>query len=941
MELAQNVLVLCILCNFNVSLNSTKCSSCYDNYVLNKGKECTYCGNGCQRCSIDENNKTDCKDCYSGTFLEYNKCLICNEGCSKCIIDDSSPFKNESLCTQCKSRYAMTTDKKCTHCQQSNTGGNGCNYCKYNEINSRFECSRCINEYDYTNINNTLQCLRSYDNNDNIQIYLSGCLQAIYIQENDTYECLKCKDDFIKIANDKKCRRIKDIGISNYCEEFINLGTLNNSLYSCNKCQYGAIPVKIKSKGIQDCYLRSNNFNYCIEGEIEENGKHICKKCVEFASINNLSLCECNFDSFGKYNELCYKCDDKKVGIKGCLASKGCKYIPSNDELDCNECEEGYFKYSMGQCYNCESEIKNCNKCHFDQKLKCDNCISIYSLSEEKDKCIIDECQEYPEISPGCIICKDKLEEYLNNKKCQSCKYGYFKTRNDTCVYCNSEEYGGPACYQCGYEIDQDGQETDKIICKDCYSKDKYISFNYDLDFRRYHYSNSALSSKGKCYNCKTNFSESCLKCQFNNDDKLVCTFCLPGYYLDQEGKCISILNKIEIIENCNRHEFNLGKLLFYFYLYDIYNTHLFSDKKEDRNYYINNYINYINDLKNNEYPIKTSCASCFENYYLNDFGECIIYDFKNYIGSTNIKKRMNYCKSLCNRKGYPFIYLRLINNSIDFDYEYNNSLSLDIIDMYDILNNYDTLTNDTKNIMENIPLCYKIPSEDDLIIQFVGCEKVIYLQKKNVYQCFECKDQYIMEYEKHICHKITGNDKNINNCVTQNIGTELSLIYSCIKCNNNDDILVTLDTGAISCIKDTSLENCIQVIANTTYINPVYDCQSCKFNYISYYSKYYERKICQGISEEIIRKKSISFEIFEGEVYINADDEGKKKKLFYCLDVKANTVSLYSEIIQFYVKVNAKMDISKFQKAYAKLVKVLIKAVMIVIMKIIIPIII
>ena len=213
------------------------------------------------------------------------------------------------------------------------------------------------------------------------------------------------------------------------------------------------------------------------------------------------------------------------------------------------------------------------------------------------------------------------------------------------------------------------------------------------------------------------------------------------------------------------------------------------------------------------------------------------------------------------------------------------------------------------------------------------------------------------MEYEKHICHKITGNDKNINNCVTQNIGTELSPIYSCIKCNNNDDILVTLETGAISCIKDTSLENCIQVTANTTYINPVYDCQSCKFNYISYYSKYYERKICQGISEEIIRKKSISFEIFEGEEYINADDEGKKKKIILlqmeknvinviikildCLDVKANAVSLYSEIIQFYVKVNAKMDISKFQKAYAKLVKVLIKAVMIVIMKIIIPIII
>ena len=63
---------------------------------------------------------------------------------------------------------------------------------------------------------------------------------------------------------------------------------------------------------------------------------------------------------------MCYKCDDKDVDIKGRLASKGCKYkyINSNGQLDCNEFEEGYFKYSIGQCYYCESWIKNYNKCH-------------------------------------------------------------------------------------------------------------------------------------------------------------------------------------------------------------------------------------------------------------------------------------------------------------------------------------------------------------------------------------------------------------------------------------------------------------------------------------------------------------------------------------------------------------------------------------------------
>ena len=213
--------------------------------------------------------------------------------------------------------------------------------------------------------------------------------------------------------------------------------------------------------------------------------------------------------------------------------------------------------------------------------------------------------------------------------------------------------------------------------------------------------------------------------------------------------------------------------------------------------------------------------------------------------------------------------------------------MSFDLANMYDILNDYEKLTNASKNMIENMSLCYNIPSEDNLLIQYDGCEKVIYHPKKNEYQCFECKDQYIMDYEKHICHKIIDNYKDINNCVTENIETELSPNYSCIKCNNNNDILVSLDTGAKSCIKDNSLENCIEVTANTTYINPVYDCHTCKFNYMSYYSNYYERKICQSISEEIIRNKTISLSIFEGEEYLNADEEGNCKKNYFTLDGK------------------------------------------------------
>ena len=72
------------------------------------------------------------------------------------------------------------------------------------------------------------------------------------------------------------------------------------------------------------------------------------------------------------------------------------------------------------------------------------------------------------------MICKNKLSEYKNNNKCEYCKYGYFKTKEEKCVYCRSEEYGGPACYECGYEQDENGNETNNIICKDCYSYNNY-----------------------------------------------------------------------------------------------------------------------------------------------------------------------------------------------------------------------------------------------------------------------------------------------------------------------------------------------------------------------------------------------------------------------------------------------------------------------------------
>ena len=255
-----------------------------------------------------------------------------------------------------------------------------------------------------------------------------------------------------------------------------------------------------------------------------------CNKCVSLTHLNESNqICECNSDSFGIRNLFCYKCDDEVKGNPGCIANDGCEYRIQNDQLNCNRCKSNYFEFSEGQCFSCSNEIEFCNKCHLDKnyQIVCDKCLDNFIFNRYEQNCQL-ICEEYPDISPGCIICN---EEYKEKRKCQACKPGYFKTRNELCIYCISEKYGGPECSKC-VERETNGN----IVCENCIGKYK------------------ALNSKGKCYNCQTELSKECESCKFILNDageKLVCTLCKEGYYLDNNGNCVNYINNLEKIQNC------------------------------------------------------------------------------------------------------------------------------------------------------------------------------------------------------------------------------------------------------------------------------------------------------------------------------------------------------------------------------------------------------
>ena len=336
----------CLKCDYDNNNDETKCRKCERGYVLNDEKKCISCGDDCKYCSLNENdNSITCLSCYSEILLSDNECISSISGCEKEVLNKFSDY--ESICENCCSyNYILNQDKSCTYCGSNPDTGNGCSRCLYDKGRNKYKCLECDNMDSYVYINNKFQCQEN-DLEDNLNLY--GCIEANYNEKTKNYECFKCKKDFIYITNDKICKKYNDINISDYCLEAENLGSIEDSLYSCRECKNDLTLITINSTLLlKICYTRQGNLSYCLEGKIDENGNLICTKCVENANLTSSGICECNYDSFGKNHKWCYKCDDEIEGIPGCKSEKGCNYIHSNEELNCNECKEEYFNYTKG-----------------------------------------------------------------------------------------------------------------------------------------------------------------------------------------------------------------------------------------------------------------------------------------------------------------------------------------------------------------------------------------------------------------------------------------------------------------------------------------------------------------------------------------------------------------------------------------------------------------
>ena len=354
----------------------------------------------------------------------------------------------------------------------------------------------------------------------------------------------------------------------------------------------------------------------------------------------------------------CYKCDDESGGGQiGCNPKKGCSYRAVDNHLYCNNCKTGYFLYDW-QCLNCSVKDSNCIECDFNKtedKFKCKKCINdTFYVNNETGLCDIITYNEYPEVTAGCILPINNYTTYIKNNKCFDCKYGFFKTKDESCIYCKARKNGGPKCDECQYIIDN----NDRINCKICQN-------------------DNILTPYGKrCYNCEDEVGPGCAKCAFEDKtERVICEKCKEGYELNDKGYCSYKDNGDKSISHCL----------------------IFVDKNSNS--------------KRLLVKINGKCIKCNDGFYLNNKENCELLSLEkcSFKSMFNFKNSIyDECKKYCEMNNYPFMDYKENNGKIENILKSKINITNEQKEIKDIIENSKLCIN---NIDENNGLrkCIKI----------------------------------------------------------------------------------------------------------------------------------------------------------------------------------------------------------------------------------------
>ena len=739
----------CSTCNYDKINDLSVCTKCNEGYHLDSNQNCIYCQDEtCADCNLNPPNTPTCTSCKSRYYLIANKCYKCPPYCSNCK-NELSTYNNLAKCNYCISYYGLdNTTNSCLNCP------NNCPSCKING-NSK-ACTNCDNNYV---MNSSSLCEKCSENQ---EIGGIGCLKCNYTSgRNKCYECLS---NYTYIINEFVCKLPSEIGLNEYC---FNATKIEDKYY-CENCKLDIYVLITHYNGMKDCYIRDGNLVNCLEATQDENGNRQCTKCIYnypliWSDDYNQTICDnkCAFGFFFRIqSKWCYKCDEESpIGNPGCNASLGCDYYSSGNQLNCYGCKVGYFLQTY-HCYLCSSIDNKCNECHLDEEIDkfiCDRCQDGYYFNNITGKCEIITYDEYPEVTPGCILSINNYTLYKEKNKCLICKPGFFKTKDESCIYCKARKNGGPSCEECEYIKDGSGNDTNEIKCKKCPTN---------------------LSLNGKCYNCEDEVGPGCSRCTFEGE-KVVCQECKENYDLNSEGYCTNIQSYYTNIEYCSIYNYTINK------------KRRLADK------------------------VKTSCLVCKDGYYRTEEGKCDSLS----LGSCSIKSIIESnlpiyeeCKKFCESMNYALVdykennekVIELLKNKANIE-----SLEQDIKSIVDhgylCLNNIGQDNNLRKcSKVEYIGVdnhkciqCvdgYKLEGnkcvqnneiEEKENTDFSNCDFIE--TEKKILSCQTChndSDILVFSDKGNFCTKPVG---ELEGCLSANANTDyIKTVYNCTQCKLN-----------------------------------------------------------------------------------------------------------------------------------------------------------
>ena len=182
--------------------------------------------------------------------------------------------------------------------------------------------------------------------------------------------CLECKDNFIFLGklNEEtiKCLDPNKVNIGNYkvndsfyYECIDNCDVCNDSV-SCDVCNENSLDL----------------FNKCIK---------IIENCKDYYENGSCSNCINNYTFIEENRNICFKIDQLD------------NYYSKDNNFSYIRCDgEG------------ENHINNCSKCHFNEKIICDECKEGWDNFQSK-----------------CIEKIENCEEYFENGQCKKCREGF------------------------------------------------------------------------------------------------------------------------------------------------------------------------------------------------------------------------------------------------------------------------------------------------------------------------------------------------------------------------------------------------------------------------------------------------------------------------------------------------------------------------------------